>query len=63
MRKVHEATVSVEVYSPAEELFNRRRRTAGLFLGPSILLILLLAPLPIAPAAFSASNGSRTACI
>jgi solute carrier family 13 (sodium-dependent dicarboxylate transporter), member 2/3/5 len=51
MRKVHEATVSVEVYSPAEELFNRRRRTAGLFLGPAILLTLLLAPLPIAPAA------------
>jgi sodium-dependent dicarboxylate transporter 2/3/5 len=48
MRKVHEATVSVEVYSPAEELFNRRRRTAGLFLGPAILLILLMAPLPIA---------------
>ena len=51
MRKIHEATVSVEVYSPAEELFNRRRRTAGLFLGPAILIALLIAPLPIAPAA------------
>jgi sodium-dependent dicarboxylate transporter 2/3/5 len=51
MRKIHEATVSVEVYSPAEELFNRRRRTAGLFMAPAILLALLLAPLPIAPAA------------
>ena len=50
MRKVHEASVSVEVYSPAEELFNRRRRTAGLFLGPAVLLILLVAPLPLAPA-------------
>jgi sodium-dependent dicarboxylate transporter 2/3/5 len=51
MRKVHEAIVSVEVYSPAEELFNRRRRTAGLFIGPAILLVLLFAPLPIpAPA-------------
>src|SRR5688572_1519368 len=50
MRKVHEATISVEVYSPAEERFNRRRRTAGLFLGPAILLILLAAPLPL-PAA------------
>ena len=47
MRKVHEATGSVEVYSPAEELFNRRRRTAGLFLGPAVLLILLAAPLPL----------------
>ena len=50
MRKVHEATISVEVYSPAEERFNRRRRTAGLFLGPAILLILLAVPLPL-PAA------------
>jgi sodium-dependent dicarboxylate transporter 2/3/5 len=41
----------VEVYSPAEELFNRRRRTAGLFLGPAIFLTLLFAPLPLsAPA-------------
>jgi sodium-dependent dicarboxylate transporter 2/3/5 len=51
MRKIHEATVSVEVYSPAEELFNRRRRTVGLFLAPAVLLALLVAPLPIAPAA------------
>ena len=51
MRKVHEAVGSMEVYSPAEELFNRRRRTAGLFLGPAILLTLLFAPLPLEPAA------------
>jgi sodium-dependent dicarboxylate transporter 2/3/5 len=50
MRKVHEALVSVEVYSPAEEQFNRRRRTAGLFLGPVVLLALLIAPLPLEPA-------------
>ena len=51
MRKAHEAASSVEVYSPAEELFNRRRRTAGLFLGPALLIALLAAPLPIpAPA-------------
>ena len=43
----------MEVYSPAEELFNRRRRTAGLFLGPLVLLVLLLAPLPLVPAAHS----------
>jgi sodium-dependent dicarboxylate transporter 2/3/5 len=51
MRKIHEATLSVEVYSPAEELFNRRRRTAGLFLGPAILVALLVAPLPLEPPA------------
>jgi sodium-dependent dicarboxylate transporter 2/3/5 len=51
MRRLHEATRSVEVYSPAEELFNRRRRTAGLFLGPAILFALLVAPLNLDPAA------------
>jgi sodium-dependent dicarboxylate transporter 2/3/5 len=51
MRKVHEAVGSMEVYSPAEELFNRRRRTTGLFLGPAVLVVLLVAPLPLAPAA------------
>ena len=51
MRKLHEAAGSMEVYSPAEERFNRRRRTAGLFLGPAILLALVVAPIPIpAPA-------------
>ena len=44
VRKAHEAVGSVEVYSPAEELFNRRRRTAGLFLGPALLIALILAP-------------------
>ncbi len=34
MRTVHQAISAVETYSPAEELFNRRRRTAGLFLAP-----------------------------
>ena len=47
MRKIHEATLSAEVYSPAEERFNRRRRTTGLFLGPAILVALLVAPLPL----------------
>src|SRR5687767_9710688 len=50
MRKTHEANDSMEVYSPAEELFNRRRRTFGLFAGPAVLLVLLLAPLPVADA-------------
>ena len=46
LRKPHEALDSVETYSPAEELFNRRRRTAGLFLGPAIFLALLALPMP-----------------
>jgi sodium-dependent dicarboxylate transporter 2/3/5 len=50
MRRFHEAVGSVEVYSPAEERFNRRRRTAGLFLGPALLLVILFAPLPLADA-------------
>jgi sodium-dependent dicarboxylate transporter 2/3/5 len=45
MQTFHEAFGAVETFSPAEELFNRRRRTAGLFLAPAIFLILLLAPL------------------
>src|SRR5687767_6192023 len=40
----------METYSPAEELFNRRRRTAGLFLAPAVFLTLYFAPLPLAPA-------------
>ncbi|MGH9309880.1 MAG: SLC13 family permease, partial [Vicinamibacterales bacterium] len=50
-RRAHEATSAAEVYSPAEELFNRRRRTAGLIAAPIALLALLLLPLPLAPAA------------
>lgn len=47
MRTFHEALAGVEVYSPSEELFNRRRRTAGLVLGPLTLVVMLLAPLPL----------------
>ncbi len=47
MRSLHEAGGSVETYSPAEEQFNRRRRTAGLFLGPLVLIALIAAPIPI----------------
>jgi sodium-dependent dicarboxylate transporter 2/3/5 len=34
-----------EVFSPAEERFERRRRTIGLFLGPLALLVMMLLPL------------------
>jgi sodium-dependent dicarboxylate transporter 2/3/5 len=48
MRSLHEAGGSGEVYSPAEELFNRRRRTAGLIMGPILFVAILLMPLPVA---------------
>lgn len=47
MQTFHEAVGAVETFSPAEELFNRRRRTAGLFLAPSVFLVLLFAPLDL----------------
>jgi sodium-dependent dicarboxylate transporter 2/3/5 len=46
MRTRHEASASVETYSPAEERFNRQRRTWGLVLGPLACLAVLLSPLP-----------------
>jgi solute carrier family 13 (sodium-dependent dicarboxylate transporter), member 2/3/5 len=45
MRRLHEAIGAVETYSPAEERFNRRRRTAGLFLAPAIFAVILAAPI------------------
>ncbi len=51
MRTLHGAVEAVETYSPAEEQFNRRRRTVGLVLAPAILIGLLLAPLPLAAGA------------
>lgn len=51
MQTFHEAFGAVETFSPAEELFNRRRRTAGLFLAPVVFLILLFAPLGDLPVA------------
>ena len=51
MRTFHEALEAVETYSPAEEQFNNRRKTVGLFLGPLLLVTLILSPLPLpAPA-------------
>ena len=50
-RSLHEARGTAGVYSPAEEQFNRRRRTIGLIAAPAALLALLLAPLPVDPPA------------
>src|SRR5918995_6030259 len=51
MRTFHRAIEAVETYSPAEEAFNTRRRTIGLFLGPIVCVGLLIAPLPLPPPA------------
>jgi sodium-dependent dicarboxylate transporter 2/3/5 len=47
VRTLHEAIGAVETYSPAEEAFNRKRRTWGLFLGPLVFVLMWLAPLPV----------------
>ena len=51
MQTFNQAIDAVESYSPAEERFNRRRRTVGLWLAPAVLLVLLALPLPLALAA------------
>ncbi len=51
MQTFDQATDAVESCSPAEERFNRRRRTIGLWLAPAVLLVLLALPLPLALAA------------
>jgi sodium-dependent dicarboxylate transporter 2/3/5 len=57
LQTFNQAIEAVESYSPAEERFNRRRRTVGLWLAPAVLLMLLAVPLPL-PAA-----GHRMAAI
>jgi sodium-dependent dicarboxylate transporter 2/3/5 len=49
MRTLQEAFAGVETYSPAEERFNRRRRTIGLFVGPAAMAALLALPMPALP--------------
>jgi sodium-dependent dicarboxylate transporter 2/3/5 len=46
MRTLQEASAAAEAYSPAEERFNRRRRTAGLAAAPLAGLVLLAVPMP-----------------
>jgi hypothetical protein len=36
-----------EVLSPAEQRFEKARQTTGLILGPIVLLVMLLVPLPL----------------
>src|SRR5690606_20607001 len=47
----HGAILDVESYSPAEERFNRRRRTLGLALAPALFVCVWLLPLDLAPQA------------
>jgi sodium-dependent dicarboxylate transporter 2/3/5 len=51
VRTPHEAIGAVESYSPAEEQFNRRRRTWGLALAPLVFLLVWMLPLDVEPAA------------
>ena len=52
MRRFHEASDAVEMFSPAEDRFNRRRQTFGLIAGPLLFLLVLLVPAPgLSPAA------------
>jgi sodium-dependent dicarboxylate transporter 2/3/5 len=51
LQTFNQASDAVESYSPAEERFNRRRRTVGLWLAPAVLLVLLVLPLPLSVAA------------
>ncbi len=55
VRRFHEASGSGESYSPAEDLFNRRRRTAGLIVGPLLAALMLWLPMDVSPAAHKLS--------
>jgi solute carrier family 13 (sodium-dependent dicarboxylate transporter), member 2/3/5 len=46
MKTMQEAFASIEAYSPAEEQFNRRRRSVGLVLAPLLFGAVLLWPMP-----------------
>jgi len=46
MRRFHSASEIGEAFSPAEELFNRQRRTFGLVAGPLLFVGILLMPTP-----------------
>lgn len=45
IRNRHQAVEAVEAYSPAEQIFNRRRKTVGLVVGPLLFAALLAAPI------------------
>ncbi len=51
MRRIHQTADAVETYSPAEQRFNRHRRTFGLVAGPFLFFAILLLPAPTLPIA------------
>ena len=51
MQTAHQAAAAAEVFSPAEEAFNRRRRTVGLFLAPLVFVAIWALPLGLPTAA------------
>jgi sodium-dependent dicarboxylate transporter 2/3/5 len=51
LQTFNQAIEAVESYSPAEERFNRRRRTAGLAVGPLVFAAVLALPLRLPPEA------------
>lgn len=51
IRTRHQAVDVIETYSPAEQRFNRRRKTLGLVAGPIGFLLVFAAPTALAPAA------------
>ena len=51
MQTSHQAGEVAEAYSPAEEAFNRRRGTIGLFLAPAVFVLLWVLPLSLPEAA------------
>jgi len=51
LQTFNQALEAVESYSPAEEQFNRRRRTVGLAAAPLVFLAVFLLPLPLPVAA------------
>ena len=56
VRRLHSAAESAETFSPAEELFNRRRQAFGLIAGPLLFLTILFWPAPnLAPSAHKLS--------
>jgi solute carrier family 13 (sodium-dependent dicarboxylate transporter), member 2/3/5 len=46
IRNRQEAVDAVETYSPAEQQFNQRRKTIGLFLAPLLFVVMLTLPMP-----------------
>ena len=44
MQTLHQAHDASEIHSPAEEAFNRKRRTIGLFLAPLAFVAVLAFP-------------------